>query len=145
MWSAVLRRTGAILLGGLVGLCGAAALAEGDPTRRAGRLEPTRIEAGSGFSVREYDLKSGTYYRWRLSGDGLDEYEVAAEELFENAWVEKVSVGGASIAMGGLEEIELDGEEEVDVWFVPIRPGDYDFGVEGRVGEEGFHGVMHVR
>ena len=131
------------LLAALLAIAGTGAHAEGDPTRRAERLEPTQIDAATGFSVRAYDLKAGTYYRWRLSGDGIDEYEVSAEELFESSWLDKVSIEGAAISMGGLEEIELGGEAEVDVWFVPIRPGDYEFEVEGR-DEDGFTGVMHV-
>ena len=79
------------------------------------------------------------------SATGIEEYEVAAEELFENSWVEKVSVEDVAFAVDGLGEIELGGDDEVDVWFVPIRPGDYAFGVEGREEDDGFSGVMHVR
>ena len=129
----------------LLGFVAQTATAEGDPTRRAERLEPTAIDAAAGFSVREYDLETGTYYRWRIVGDGLEEYEVAAEELFENSWVEKVSVEDVAFAVDGLGEIELGGDDEVDVWFVPIRPGDYAFGIEGREEDDGFSGVMHVR
>jgi hypothetical protein len=128
----------------ILAIAAAGARAEGDPTRRAERLEPTRIDATTGFSVTDYELKAGTYYRWRLSGDGIEEYEVSAEELFENSWVDKVSIEETAIGMGGLGEIELGGEDEVDVWFVPVRPGDYGFEVEGR-DEDGFSGVMHVR
>ena len=129
----------------MLGLVAQTAAAEGDPTRRAERLDPTEIDAASGFSVREYQLETGVYYRWRIVGDGIEEYEVTAEELFENSWVEKVSVEDMAFAVDGLEEIELGGEDEVDVWFVPIRPGDYAFGVEGREEDDGFSGVMHVR
>ena len=125
-------------------LAATAVCADSDPTRRAERLEPTQIDAETGFSVREYDLKTGTYYRWRVSGDGIDEYEVSAEELFENSWLDRVSFDESSIGISDLEEIELGGEAEVNVWFVPIRPGDYEFEVEGR-DEDGFTGVMHVR
>ena len=132
------------LLAALFIVAAAGARAEGDPTRRAERLAPTRIDAASGFSVRDYELEAGTYYRWRLSGDGIEEYEVSAEELFANSWLDKVSTGETAFSMRRLEEIELGGEDEVDVWFVPVRPGDYEFEVEGRH-EEGFTGVMHVR
>ena len=121
------------------------AMAVGDPTRRAERLQPTEIDAVSGFSIREYDLETGVYYRWRITGDGVEEYEVAAEELFENSWVEKVSVDDATIVVPDVVAIELGGDVEVDIWFVPIRPGDHPFGVEGREQDEGFSGVMHVR
>ena len=121
------------------------AAAEGDPTRRAKRLEPTEIHATSGFSVREYQLETGVYYRWRIVGDGIEEYEVLAEELFENSWTEKLSVEDVAIPAVGLGKIQLGGESEVDVWFVPIRPGDYTFVIEGREEDDAFSGVMHVR
>jgi hypothetical protein len=129
----------------MLGFVAQGAAAEGDPTRRAERLELTEIDAASGFSIREYDLETGVYYRWRIVGDGLEEYEVAADDLFDNSWIEKVSVEDVAMAAAGLGEIQLGGEAEVDVWFVPIRPGDYAFGVKGREGDDGFAGVMHVR
>ena len=137
--------TVSISVAALLAFVAQAAMAEGDPTRRAKRLQPTEIDAVSGFSVREYDLETGVYYRWRIAGDGIEEYEVAAEELFENSWVDKVSAEDATIVAAEIEAIELDGNVEVDVWFVPIRPGDYRFGVEGREEDDGFSGVMHVR
>ena len=114
-----------------------------DAPRRAARADRNRCRRR--LLGAEYDLETGTYYRWRIVGDGLEEYEVAAEELFENSWVEKVSVEDVAFAVDGLGEIELGGDDEVDVWFVPIRPGDYAFGVEGREDDDGFAGVMHVR
>jgi hypothetical protein len=129
----------------MLGFVAQGAAAEGDPTRRAERLELTEIDAASGFSIREYDLETGVYYRWRIVGDGLEEYEVAADDLFDNSWIEKVSVEDVAMAAAGLGEIQLGGEAEVDVWFVPIRPGDYAFAVKGREGDDGFAGVMHVR
>jgi hypothetical protein len=137
--------TTSIALAAILEVLVQAAAAEGDPIRRAERLEPTEIDASSGFSVREYDLEAGVYYRWRIVGDGVEEYEVVAEELFENSWVEKVSVADTAFGVDGLREIELGGDDEVDVWFVPIRPGDYPFEVERREEDDGFSGVMHVR
>jgi hypothetical protein len=137
--------TTSIALAAILEVLVQAAAAEGDPIRRAERLVPTEIDASSGFSVREYDLEAGVYYRWRIVGDGVEEYEVVAEELFENSWVEKVSVADTAFGVDGLGEIELGGDDEVDVWFVPIGPGDYPFEVERREEDDGFSGVMHVR
>jgi hypothetical protein len=50
------------------------AAADGDPTRRAVRLEPLLLEAATGFSVKRYVVDAGVYYRWRIEADGLEEY-----------------------------------------------------------------------
>ncbi len=120
------------------------ALAEGNLAKRAERLEPLELDAAKGFSVREYQLETGKYYRWRIVSDGRDAYEIEVEGLFENAWIDKVVVEGMAMSVSGLGELEMEDEGEVDVWFIPIRPGEYEFAVEN-LGEQGFSGVFKVR
>jgi hypothetical protein len=49
-----------------------------------------------------------------------------------------------AVEPAGLLAVELDNEGEIDIWFVPIRTGDYRFYIEG-LETEGFEGVIHVR
>ncbi len=44
----------------------------------------------------------------------------------------------------GLHALEFDSEGEIDVWFVPIRPGRYEFYVEG-LRTQGFSGTFLVK
>ena len=122
----------------------AEALAAGNLTRRAERLEPLELNAGSGFSIKSYDLETGVYYRWRIVGDGREEYRLVAPELFRNSWIDRVSIEGHEVEPMGLNAVAFDGEGEIDIWFVPIRPGDYRFFIEA-LETQGFSGVMHVR
>ena len=122
----------------------AEAPAAGNLTRRAERLEPLELNAGSGFSIKSYDLETGVYYRWRIVGDGREEYRLVAPELFRNSWIDRVSIEDMEVVPAGLHSVAFDGEGEIDIWFVPIRPGDYRFFIEA-LETQGFSGVMHVR
>ena len=118
--------------------------AAGSLTKRAERLEPLELNAGSGFSIKAYDLETGVYYGWRIVSDGREEYRLMAPELFRNSWIDRVSIEGKEVKPTGLYAVEFDDEGEIDIWFVPIRPGDYRFYVES-LETEGFSGMMRVR
>ncbi len=118
--------------------------AAGNLVKRAERLESLELNAGSGFSIKAYDLETGVYYRWRIVSDGREEYRLMAPELFRNSWIDRVSIEGKEIEPMGVYAIEFDDEGEIDIWFVPIRPGDYRFYIES-LEREGFSGMMHVR
>ena len=120
------------------------AIAAGNLTRRAERLEPLELNAASGFSVKAYDLETGVYYRWRIVSDGREEYRLVAPGLFRNSWIDRISIEGQEVVPTGLHAVAFDDEGEIDIWFVPIRPGDYRFYVE-TLETQGFSGVMHVR
>ena len=120
------------------------ALAEGDPTRRATRLEPLKLDAAEGFSVRQYDVETGVYYRWRIESDGLEEYKLLAPEFFREIWVDQVVIEDKEVKPYGLHAVEFDDEGEIDIWFVPIRPGTFDFFIEG-LATQGFKGTFVVK
>lgn len=118
--------------------------AEGDPTRRATRLEPLVLDAAKGFSVKRYEIETGVYYRWRIESDGLEEYKILAPGLFRESWIDQVVIEDKEVKPFGLHAVEFDDEGEIDVWFVPIRPGTYEFYVEG-LASQGFSGVFEVK
>ena len=118
--------------------------AAGNLLKRAERLVKLELNAGSGFSIKAYDLETGVYYRWRIVSDGREEYRLMAPELFRNSWIDRVSIEDREVKPMGLHAVEFDDEGEIDIWFVPIRPGDYRFYIES-LESEGFEGVMHVR
>ena len=120
------------------------ALAEGDPTRRATRLDTLVLDAAEGFSIKQYEVETGVYYRWRIESDGLEEYKVLAPDLFRQSWIDQVSIEDKEVKPYGLYAVEFDDEGEIDIWFVPIRPGTYEFYVEG-LRTQGFSGVFEVK
>jgi hypothetical protein len=115
-----------------------------DPTRRATRLATLSITAESGFSVKSYDVESGTYYRWRIESDGLEEYKLVAPELFAESWIDQVVIEGREVKPSGLHAVEFDEEGAIDIWFVPVRPGTYRYYVD-TLEDQGFSGEVIVR
>ncbi len=118
--------------------------AEGDPTRRAERMEPLVLDAAAGFSVTRYEVETGVYYRWRIESDGLEEYKLLAPGLFRESWIDQVVIEDKEIKPFGLHAVEFDNEGDIDIWFIPQRPGEYEFYIEG-LETQGFRGVFVVR
>lgn len=83
------------------------------------------------LSQHEYRLETGKYYRWRVVSDGIDQYEVMAPELMRNSWIDKVVVEETTVKPMGIYSVELEDEGTVDIWFVPIRPGRFEFWIDG--------------
>ncbi|NDW01299.1 hypothetical protein [Salipiger sp. PrR002] len=115
-----------------------------DATRRAERLEPLNLSASEGFSITRYEIDAGRYYRWRIQSDGLEEYKLLAPELFRESWIDQVVIEDKEVKPYGLHAVEFDDEGEIDIWFIPQRPGEYRFFVEG-LDTQGFRGVFVVR
>ena len=123
----------------------ASVLAEGNLAQRAERLPELEIRGAEGFSVTEYQIETGKFYRWRIESDGRGEYKLLAPELMRNSWVEQVSIEDKEVKpLGGLYAVEFDDEGEIDVYFVPIRPGTYEFYVEG-MRQDGMLGKFVVK
>jgi hypothetical protein len=118
--------------------------AEGDPTRRATRLEPLELVAASGFSVTRYKIETGVYYRWRIASDGLEEYKLVAPKLFRESWIDQVVINDLEVKPHGLDAVEFDAEGIIDIWFVVQRPGEYVYQIEG-LETQGFSGVFVVK
>jgi len=103
------------------------------------------IDGAKGFSRKLYRVETGRYYRWRVVSDGRDEYSLRFPELSRNAWFDQVVIADKEVKpMGGLYSLEFDAAGEIDVFFVPIRPGTYEFFVEN-YRESGMLGAIEVR
>ncbi len=121
------------------------AAAEGNLARRAERLAELKIDAASGFSIKSYRLETGKFYRLRVISDGLDEYSFRFPELSRNAWFDQIVIEDKEVKPhGGVYSLEFDDEGGIDVYFIPIRPGNYEFFVEN-YRESGMLGTFEVR
>ena len=58
--------------------------AEGNLASRPERLETLLLGADLSFSVKEYLLETGEYYRWRIESQGGEEFMLRAPDLFRN-------------------------------------------------------------
>jgi hypothetical protein len=121
------------------------AAAEGNMARRAERLEELKIDAAKGFSTKSYQLETGKFYRLRVVSDGRDEYSFRFPELSRNAWFDQIVIEDKEVKpYGGVYSLEFDDEGEIDVYFIPIRPGTYEFFVEN-YRESGMLGTFDIR
>lgn len=110
------------------------------------RLKP--LEFGSDTDIshmepREYRLKVGKGYRWKIKASDLQEYALVAPVFFRNIWIRKIEVGGVEIKSPTLDEIEFEKGGEAELFFVAVRPGTYDYGSRGLM-ERGMVGKIIV-
>ena len=105
---------------------------KGDLAIRAKKLE---LKLGSDKSDYEmsqkiFEMETGKAYRLEISSMGFKEYEIEAEDFFRNIWIRSIEIEGIEIDTPVLNEIEFEREGEIEIKFVPIRPGDYEFEIE---------------
>ncbi len=137
-------------IGLLVGICTVVfappeTAAEGNLARRAERLAELKIDAASGFSIKSYQLETGKFYRLRVISDGRDEYSFRFPELSRDAWFDQIVIEDREVKPhGGVYSFEFDDEGGIDVYFIPIRPGTYEFFVEN-YRESGMLGTFEIR
>lgn len=106
--------------------------AEGNLASNATRLPDLMIDSTAlTFSETSFELETGKYYRLRIVHDGGEELAVVAPQLFRNSWINQVIVNDLEITPHGLYSVEFDDGGIVDIWFVPIRPGEYKFWADG--------------
>lgn len=126
--------TSAVFAVSLVALSSGAAIGKGDLATRAIRLDKLILgedPAGVSMSVKEYRIETGKAYRWTIISSGKHEYGVVAPEFFRVIWVRQVVVNDLEVKPAGIYEVEFDDEGEMEIDFVAIRPGTYEFRVKG--------------
>lgn len=116
---------------GLAIMMSGAAQAEGNLASVPVTLEPLELSGDWSMNVHEYTLETGKYYRWTIRSDGEEEFAVLAPDLWRNVWINQVVINDLEVKPMGLYSVEFDDEGDIDIWFVPIRPGQYDFWVDG--------------
>ncbi len=140
----------AALLGtamGLIVLCPGRSQAEGDLATQPIELETLVLGTdmiGFNVSVKEYILETGQAYRLLIKASGHKEYAMVAPEFFNNIWLRKVEAGGLEIKANSLYELEFEDESEAELFFVPIRPGTYEFYAKG-LKEKGTSVTINVK
>ena len=118
-------------------------------------LMPLMMDGGKvTFSVKDYTIETGKYYKWHIEGDGREDFVVLAPDLFRNVWVDKIVMNGANCPTAKCETIlypggsitgfQADDPSSADIYFIAIRPGEYEFHAKG-FESRGLTGKFHVR
>jgi hypothetical protein len=125
--SLILILIAAMALPGLAG-------AEGYLAQKPERLPDLVLglgETGYGVSQKDYALTTGKAYRLKIKSTGQKECAWATPELANYIWLRKVEVAHVEIKASHVYEIEMEREGEAELYFVPIRPGEYAWGCRG--------------
>ncbi len=128
-----------------VSLAPVLALAEGNLASRPTTLDLAINSRTLTFSQTEFTLETGKYYRWAITSDGFEEVMIQAPDLFRNSWINQIVINDLEVhPFGGIYGVEFDDAGEIVIFFIPIRPGNYDFFVPGYE-ERGLRGTFIVR
>lgn len=92
-------------------------------------LEPITISVGKALAEKPYKLEAGKYYELILKSDGSREIPIVGAEFFRNIWVNQVSINDIEVRPLGLDGFEFDDEGEIEMTFIPIKPGTYTLGL----------------
>ena len=120
--------------------------AEGDLSIRSKKLV---LNLGSDktdydMSQKIFNMETGKAYRLEITSMGFKEYELEAEDFFRNIWIRSIEIDGIELDAPVINEIEFEREGEIEIKFVPIRPGEYDFEIE-RLQSKGMVGKFIVK
>jgi uncharacterized cupredoxin-like copper-binding protein len=112
------------------------------------RLEPLQFGVdgdSSKMAPTEYKLKVGQGYRWKIKATDLTEYAFVAPAFARNIWIRKIEVGdpAVEIKVVTFDELEFEAGGELELFFVAVRPGTYEFGSKGLM-ERGMVGKIIV-
>lgn len=128
-------------------LSGQQAAAEGDLTLRPVKL-PNLVLGNEDsryyMSQTRYELETGKSYKLKVISSGQTEYAFRAPVFFQSIFLRKVEAGGMEIKATSLTELEFEQEGAAEVFFVPIKTGDFGFYADG-LEEKGMVGVFSVK
>lgn len=122
-------------------------LAQGDLTRKPQKLPELLMgseESDYSLSNKTYALETGKAYRLEIVASGLKPYALKAPEFFSSIYLRKVEAGGMEIKATSLTELEFEDEGTAEIFFVPIKPGTYEFYIQG-LRQKGMEGVFVVK
>lgn len=108
-----------------------AAAAEGNLASKPVDLPELLLSGDLSMSQTDYVLETGKYYRIKISSDGVEEFAWMAPELFRNSWLNQIVVNDLEVKSYGVYSLEFDAAGTFEMTFVPIRPGRYEFWVDG--------------
>ncbi|WP_122893499.1 cupredoxin domain-containing protein [Arcobacter peruensis] len=92
-------------------------------------LVPINISAGEPLATEPYKLEAGKYYKLVLKSDGSREVPIVGAEFFRNIWVNQVSINDIEVRPLGIDSFEFDDEGEIELTFIPIKPGTFTLGL----------------
>ena len=89
------------------------------------------------------DIETGKLYNLVVTSDGGDEVSITAPDLLNSIYLNQINVNDAEIRMWGstfkVLEVGENQPNHVEMTFVAVKPGDFPFLLNGKMG-----GTFHV-
>jgi len=126
---------------------GAPVSAEGFLVGRMEKLQDIELglgDAGYGVSTHTLNMETGKGYRLWIKATGAKECAFVAPEFFTNAWFRKIEVNKVELKFGRVDEIKFEQEGAAELFFTPIKPGEYTWRCRG-LEEKGMTGKIVVK
>ncbi|WP_207457580.1 hypothetical protein [Azospirillum sp. SYSU D00513] len=82
------------------------------------------------MSQKSYELVAGQAYRLEVTNAGMQEYMFRAPDLFRNALIRQIVVEDLEVHTNWIHGLEFDAKGTMEVFFTPVKTGDYDFFIE---------------
>jgi hypothetical protein len=142
----------ATVLSAILILAPSSLLAQGDTAQqtpsRASKKLPELVLGSDGqpfaVNVKDFELISGQGYRWPISSSGGVEYKLHTT-LFGNVWMNQIVINDLEVHMNGAPAwLEFDGKGTMMVQFTTVRPGEYEWWVEG-LEDKGMKGKIIIK
>lgn len=121
--------------------------AAGDLTLRTQSLPDLAFgseESDYAVSQKQYELETGVAYQLKISSDGQKECAFQAPEFAQSIFLRKVEAGGIEIKAVTLLELEFEDAGEAEVFFLPVKPGNFPFYCKG-LQNKGMEGEFIVK
>ena len=94
---------------------------------------------------KHFVLRAGQGYRWNISSAGDLEYKFRATDFFRNVWFNQIVIDDLEIHMAGPPAwLEYDAKGTITIQFTTIRPGDYEWHIDGLDGAQDMKGTITV-
>lgn len=138
-----------LMIAGIAGLMTVTSVAQaaGDLTRRPVKLPDLVMgsdDSDYSLSQKEYELETGKAYKLAIISNGQKEYAFVAPDFFASIFLRKVEAGGMEIKAVSLTELEFEDAAEAEIYFVPVKSGEFEFELEG-LEAKGMTGVFKVK
>jgi plastocyanin len=97
-----------------------------------------------GVNQKDFELIAGQGYRWPITSNGGVEYKFHTT-LFRNVWMNQIVINDLEVHMNGAPAwLEFDGKGTMMVQFTTVRPGEYEWWIEG-LEDKGMKGKIVIK
>lgn len=122
-------------------------LAEGFLVGRVARAPDIEVglgDAGYGVKQEPFTFETGKGYRMWIKATGKKQCAFEAADFFQHVWFRKIEINKVELKVQAVQEIEFEEEGAAELFFTPIKPGEYVWQCKG-LAEKGMSGKIVVK